>query len=140
MGFQFKVQLVGLSKPPVWRRLLISENASFEQFHQAIQNTFGWYDSHLYSFSEKGYLSNECIERQYEGYDPEEYDKISADAEEIKLKNIFFKEKQNYIYTYDFGDDWEHKITLEKITEKQVRKTKCLAGKGKCPPEDCGGL
>jgi hypothetical protein len=44
-------------------------------------------------------------------------------------------------YTYDFGDDWEHDIRLEKVlpAELQAGHPVCLAGKGACPPEDCGG-
>jgi hypothetical protein len=33
-----------------------------------------------------------------------------------------------------------HKITLEKITPEKVIKPSCIGGKGKCPPEDCGGI
>ena len=46
------------------------------------------------------------------------------------------------IYVYDFGDDWEHTITLEKIQprEKGVHYPLCLKGKRACPPEDCGGV
>jgi hypothetical protein len=44
-------------------------------------------------------------------------------------------------YTYDFGDDWEHDIVLEKIlpADPGTAYPVCLAGKGACPPEDCGG-
>ena len=43
-------------------------------------------------------------------------------------------------YTYDFGDDWEHDIVLEKVLPPvSVPGLSCLAGKGSCPPEDCGG-
>ncbi len=45
-------------------------------------------------------------------------------------------------YTYDFGDDWEHEIVVEKVlvAEPGVRYPVCVAGKGACPPEDCGGV
>lgn len=49
------------------------------------------------------------------------------------------KEKQKYTYIYDFGDDWMHKITLEKITEEVHKNADCIDGEGACPPEDCGG-
>jgi hypothetical protein len=44
-------------------------------------------------------------------------------------------------YTYDFGDDWEHTVEIEK-TQPAVdgeAYPRCIAGKGACPPEDCGG-
>ena len=43
------------------------------------------------------------------------------------------------MYTYDFGDEWTHSITLEKITGNDAMIADCIGGKGKCPPEDCGG-
>ena len=44
------------------------------------------------------------------------------------------------LYTYDFGDDWEHDIVLEKVLPPDPAVgLSCLAGKGACPPEDCGG-
>lgn len=44
-------------------------------------------------------------------------------------------------YTYDFGDDWEHEIVLENVlaADPGTMYPLCLAGKGACPPEDCGG-
>ena len=44
-------------------------------------------------------------------------------------------------YTYDFGDDWEHAITIEKTLPAAEGTTypTCVAGKRACPPEDCGG-
>jgi hypothetical protein len=43
-------------------------------------------------------------------------------------------------YSYDFGDDWEHDIVLEKVLPPDpVPGLSCLAGRGACPPEDCEG-
>jgi hypothetical protein len=44
-------------------------------------------------------------------------------------------------YTYDFGDDWEHDIVVEKVLvpEPGVVYPVCSAGKRSGPPEDCGG-
>jgi hypothetical protein len=49
---------------------------------------------------------------------------------------------ERLLYTYDFGDDWEHGIVVEKILASEpggVYPT-CIAGKSACPPEDCGGI
>lgn len=42
---------------------------------------------------------------------------------------------------YDFGDNWTHQLTVEKIVsaEAGVRYPRCVAGQGACPPEDVGG-
>ena len=42
----------------------------------------------------------------------------------------------------DFGDDWAHDILLEKVLPETPENTYpcCMAGKGRRPPEDCGGV
>lgn len=44
-------------------------------------------------------------------------------------------------YTYDFGDDWMHRITVEKILPPEPDRfyPVCIDGKRHCPPGDCGG-
>lgn len=138
MLFQFKIQLKNVTDPTVWRRITVPDNFSFYKFHLAIQAVFDWDNYHLFQFSPRGYGTWPVISI------PEpEYDDINAgerlDAKKTKLKDIFIREKQKYIYIYDFGDDWKHEITLEKITDADQKKASCIAGKGACPPEDCGG-
>jgi len=51
------------------------------------------------------------------------------------------RERSQARYTYDFGDNWEHKIVLEKQLAAEPGRVYpvCVAGAGACPPEDCGG-
>ena len=46
------------------------------------------------------------------------------------------------MYTYDFGDSWEHRIAVEKILAPEPGRTypACVAGERHRPPEDCGGI
>ena len=48
---------------------------------------------------------------------------------------------RRFAYVYDFGDDWEHDILVEKIIggNSGGERPLCLAGKRHRPPEDCGG-
>ncbi|MDD3080207.1 MAG: plasmid pRiA4b ORF-3 family protein [Paludibacter sp.] len=137
MIYQFKIQIKGITKPPVWRKIIMPSTFTFGQFHLAIQIAFGWEMEHLYFFSPKGYQSEPIIESHE--YDDELLNEHSIDADKIKLNKIFISEKQTYVYLYDFGDDWIHTITLEKILPDVILFPKILAGKGQCPPEDCGG-
>jgi len=47
-------------------------------------------------------------------------------------------------YIYDFGDSWEHILTVEKVgvltPEAGVAYPLCIGGRRNCPPEDCGGI
>ncbi|WP_232624501.1 plasmid pRiA4b ORF-3 family protein [Paraburkholderia ginsengisoli] len=42
---------------------------------------------------------------------------------------------------YDFGDNWQHRVKVEKILppDSDLRSPICLAGRNACPPEDVGG-
>ena len=46
-------------------------------------------------------------------------------------------------HTYDFGDDKDRDIKLEKVlplaADPHATAVRCLAVKGACSPEDCGG-
>jgi hypothetical protein len=43
-------------------------------------------------------------------------------------------------YNYDFGDNWEHYIEVERmIDDYDVNYPVCLDGEGNTPPEDVGG-
>ena len=134
MAFQFKIQLEDVEDPEVWRRVIVPETFTFHRFHTVIQEAFGWGDYHLYQFSTKGYKSKEFITVPHEGYDDD-----IIDSEEITLQDVFSRKGQTYIYIYDFGDDWTHKIKLEKITPEKPLHASCVDGQGACPPEDCGG-
>jgi len=136
--YQFKIQLKGITHPPVWRRITVPSNYSFYAFHRIIQEAFGWWNSHLFQFSENGFGSNQVITEIYEDIDTGFEEQL--DAEEIYLSDVFHMEKQKFVYIYDLGDSWEHIITLEKILPEKTLYPDLLAGKGQCPPEDCGGV
>jgi hypothetical protein len=137
MTLQFKIQIEDITKPPVWRKVLVPETFTFHKFHQVIQAAFGWDDLHLYQFSEKEYGSEEIIGVPT---DDDDWEGPVTDSRDKKLSEIFKKEGKKYIYIYDLGDDWVHKITLEKILDDNRQKAACIDGKGACPPENCGGV
>ena len=47
-----------------------------------------------------------------------------------------------FLYLYDFGDNWQHPIEVEKImdTEEGQKYPVCIEGELNCPPENCGGI
>ncbi|MFN6952479.1 MAG: plasmid pRiA4b ORF-3 family protein, partial [Albidovulum sp.] len=65
-----------------------------------------------------------------------------ADERKQALRSILSKGMQ-FLYVYDFGDDWRHLVTVEDIAASaSVRQflPRCIAGARACPPEDCGGV
>ncbi len=49
--------------------------------------------------------------------------------------------RKSFIYLYDFGDGWEHRVTVEKTlpADPALKLPQCLGGANACPPEDVGG-
>jgi len=135
MSFQFRIQLKNVQKPPVWRKVIVPESFTFEQFHLVIQESFGWGNYYLYQFSPSGYGSNPVIANP----SLDDWEKPAMNASKTKISAIFKVENQKFTYIYDFGDDWMHSILLENIFPEKVMKATCMDGKGSCPPEDCGG-
>ncbi len=137
--YQFKITLKGL-KPPIWRRILVPENYSFWELHVAVQDSMGWLDYHLHEF---GILNPKTGLREVIGIPDDDFDDFDIKAGwECKIKDYFSEDNPKADYIYDFGDNWEHIVKLEKILPKSENQEYpvCLAGKRKCPPEDCGGV
>jgi len=134
--FQLKFTLKGI-RPPVWRRVLVSEDMNLLQLHDLIQAVFGWWDYHLHLFKIAGM---EFVNTSDWEEDGDQY----QDDSRAKLGDLiprFVPEGGMFIYTYDMGDYWEHEILVEKIlpdSEKQ-KTPMLLAGRRSCPPEDVGG-
>ena len=133
MAFYFKIQLVGVTKPPVWRKIVVPETISMLKFHEVIQAAFGWENSHLFEFRYAGQIA--CAIGI-----PDESDPEVLNASSISLRKIIHENGQKCTYIYDFGDNWVHSVILERISQEKIKKADCLAGKGACPPEDCGGV
>jgi len=129
--YQLKIVLAG-TKPPVWRRVQVHD-CNLTKLNEIIQRAMGWYGGHLWAFEIDG--------EQY-GEDPwggSDMDMMSSRS--IKLSQLVDEGVTKFGYTYDFGDNWEHRVTVEKTLDADptVKYPHCTAGKRACPPEDCGG-
>ena len=153
-NYLLKIRLM-LEHYDIWRRILIPARCTFEELHMAIQYTFGWFGYHLHEFSvvDQNYKAEEGTPlyaypkkiRIVDGEDPEVEQFLERDRYEVKydtktsLREIF-EETDRCIYTYDFGDNWEHEIILEKVERNSHNRIPyLLEQKGERPPEDVGG-
>jgi hypothetical protein len=129
-ALQLKLSLRGVSKPPIWRRLLVPADMSLDRLHDVIQTSMGWTDTHLHVFS--------TAAGDYGVPDPELGFRNERNA---RLAQFLKQQGDRVQYVYDFGDGWEHDIVLEQRVDPGpgVRLPGCLAGNGACPPEDSGG-
>jgi hypothetical protein len=44
-----------------------------------------------------------------------------------------------WIYEYDFGDGWQHRLIFEGYPTREAKYPLCTDGERACPPEDIGG-
>ena len=133
---QIKVTLLG-TKPPIWRRLLIPADITLERLHKVIQVAMGWQDCHLHEFR---------IGKQRFG-PPDPMAQVfggprTTSEKKTALYSVLDRVRSKARYLYDFGDDWDHEILLEKFLAPEPGETypRCIAGAGQGPPEDCGGV
>ncbi len=146
--YQIKILLQDI-KPPIWRRLEVDSRITLDALHIAIQSSMGWFDSHLHHFMDRdgNFFRQQAPLDEFDlgfddfGVDDSGFDDSGVDEATVLLSDVLHEEKDWFIYEYDFGDDWKHKITLEKILPYQPKQLPVICTKGKraCPPEDCGG-
>ncbi len=128
-----RVELCGVS-PLVWRRLRIPARWTLRQVHEAIQVAFGWEDRHLHEF-EVGGLRVGMPDADEESSD-------LHDDTEWTLREVLATATKEFLYVYDFGDQWEHRIVVEPESRTGAGRLLvplCLAGENAAPPEDVGG-
>ena len=134
---QLLIELSYVDDPPVWRRVVVPAGITLGRLHVVIQDVMGWENSHLHMFT-AGKVT----------YGVPDGDFMSDDQNEnaVRLSGLLSRKGQKLGYTYDFGDDWDHLVTLEKTllpgSEEALAVGPvpvCLAGEGACPPEDSGG-
>jgi hypothetical protein len=137
--FQFRITL-NYIKPDIWRVIQVPETYSFWDLHIAIQDAMGWQDCHLHEFI----LNHPSAGKKIRiGIPPEEItDDETMPGWKEKIADYFPGGDLSIIYTYDFGDNWRHTITLEKILPREEKQVypRCIAGERACPPEDCGSI
>ena len=128
---QLKVTIVGI-KPSVWRRVVVPSGITLAELHKVVQAAFGWWDYHLHEFEIGGV--------RYGIVDGEDWDP-PKDERRARLDKPA-PAGSSFTYTYDFGDDWRHKVTVEKVAlaDRSVKYPACIGGRRARPPEDCGGV
>jgi len=134
--YQIKVTLLG-TRPPIWRRLLVPVGLTLEQLHDVLQSAMGWEDCHLHDFR--------IGQKRFGKPDPN--DRLmglpaTGNERTVRLFTVLGKVGAKAVYTYDFGDSWEHAIVVEKVLppEPELPYPVCVGGKLHGLPEDCGGI
>lgn len=130
--YQLRVALEG-SEPEIWRRFQVKKETTLLKLHRVLQIVMGWQNYHLHEFRIEGLSFGEPA--------PEEESDV-IDERTIKLTQIAPSGPLTFEYIYDFGDGWQHEVTVENGVEKEagIRYPICIEGAQACPPEDVGGI
>jgi Plasmid pRiA4b ORF-3-like protein len=120
--------------PPIWRRLAVPGPRTLHALHGILQAAMPWQDYHLYQFEISG--------TRYEDPNPDDRDPSIPDPRAFTLDHLGLVQGSQFQYTYDFGDDWLHDLTVEGVVPlpRDFMLPVCLSGARACPPEDCGGV
>jgi hypothetical protein len=139
---QLKITLRYL-QPFIWRRVLVPHDITLPRLHMIIQVVMRWTNSHLHNFETKT-ATYETIFDDDDDFDLGSFPGMLKKLDETKhrLCDLLAKPKAKCGYTYDFGDNWEIDIVLEKLIPagKRPAHAEVIDGKNASPPDDCGGI
>ena len=116
---------------------MVPASLTLAQLHDVLQAAMGWQDCHMHEFSGG--------DRRIGTPNPEDRLMGMAAVENertVRLSSVLGRVGAKAVYTYDFGDSWEHSIVLEKRlpADPNTPYPVCTDGQRACPPEDCGGI
>jgi Plasmid pRiA4b ORF-3-like protein len=128
-----RIELVDTA-PLIWREVEVNTSMTLKTLHTVIQSVMNWTGSHLWEFS---------IGKQRFGpqLDDDWGEVRKLDAGKVRLRDVLKPHKTVIDYLYDFGDSWEHRITVTKVHpgEPGVGYPRYVGGEYNAPPDDCGG-
>ena len=122
------------TEPVVWRTVEVPLTLSLRGLHEVIQAAMPFEGYHLFDFR--------VGEQRYSLPDPEWPDPKTRSAKTTKLGAVLEAGVSQFAYTYDFGDDWRHTITVEAAgpADPALDYPRFLDGARRAPPEDVGGI
>ena len=92
----------------IWRQVEVPTSITLKVLHRIIQTAMGWFDYHLWEFT---------IDKRRYGLPTDEDwgTEPRSDAAKVRLRNVLRPGKTTIDYFYDFGDCWEHRLTVTDI-------------------------
>ena len=129
-----RIELDG-SHPVIWRVVEVPTSITLKVLHDIVQVTMGWCDYHLWEMALGGKTYGLPMDEDF-GARPR---KVAA---LVRLRDVLASGTTQISYTYDFGDSWEHSLTISDIRAGApgTAYPRFIAGDRACPPEDCGGI
>lgn len=137
-AYQMKI-VIKNSKPPIWRRCIIPAGITFSQLSIILNKIMGWCGYHLSEFEFYHLQLRLREDDEINDFVPL-WDFDLLDSSKIFI-NEYMEKQEWFTYTYDFGDDWQHRVTIENVIEDYPNNyPEVIKFKGDCPIKDCGGI
>jgi hypothetical protein len=130
--YELRVALDGVN-PPVIPTLVVPADIGMVQLRVVLQLAIGRTNAHLHEFRQ-GHRRFALPD-----LDGDSFGAKAEDEADYLLCELLKRPKLRLAYEYDFGDGWEHTMTLVAVRPGRCRTPKVLNGERACPSEDCGG-
>ena len=149
--YELEVELLGgrvtevffEKNPDVRRTIQIRGDQTMDALHEAIFEAFDRDDEHMYEFEIGGKRPMDPKARRYvHPYAMEDEDvygvyEKTRDASRTTIDSLELRVRRCFLYWFDFGDDWWHKITVRAIHDDAPpgRYPKVTQRIGESPPQ-----
>ena len=123
------------SDPLIWRQIEVPTSITLKVLHDIIQAAMGWFDYHLWEFT--------IAKRRYGLPTDEDWGtEPRLEAAKVRLREVLKSGRTTVDYLYDFGDGWEHRLSITDVRagDPNLSYPRYIAGEHNAPPEDCGGI
>lgn len=114
----------------IWAKIKLDGMHTLHDLHNCIQGAFDFDNDHMYSFFMDGIAwSDDKFTCPFEDEGPH--------ADEVKIGELDLSEKQNFMYLFDYGDEWQFKVEVYSIEEmnEKVISSEIVEIKGKVPKQ-----
>jgi len=121
--------------PVIWREVEVPTSITLKVLHDVVQAVMGWFDYHLWEFTVDKLRYGLPMDEDW-GTEPRK------EAARVRLRDILKPGTTTIGYLYDFGDSWEHRLTVTdvRIGDPEASYPRYVGGERNAPPEDCGGI
>lgn len=114
----------------VWVKIKLSANNTLDDLHNYIQEAFDFENDHMYSFFMDGRawsVNKFNCPQDHEG----------PHSDEVKIGELQLYEKQNFLYLFDYGDEWRFNVEVYDIEESNVKllRPMIVESKGEAPQQ-----
>lgn len=128
-AYVFRVALA--DDPRIWRTITLKETQTLDDLHEIIQEAFEWDGDQMYAF----FMGNRKQWRAPDAYGPPEAE-LERESD-VPLTSLGLEEGKEFLYVFDFEDEWHIRITFEERTpvKKGMQYPAVLESHGEAPAQ-----